>query len=91
MKGRVIRKCRQLHQALFGFPQGLCLAQDEVKELDNIEKCYNTKWFLTWGPEALFDVQGKCCQYGPEPGYKPQVCSGGPQKRKPRSITKSGC
>lgn len=50
------------------------------QRVDNIEKCYNAKWFLTWGPKALFDVQGKCCQYGPEPGYKPQVCSGVPRK-----------
>lgn len=42
VKGRVIGKCCQLHCGLFCFPQGLHLAQDEDKELDHIEKCYNT-------------------------------------------------
>lgn len=42
------------------------------------------------GSIGTLDILDKCCQGGPEAVYKPQVCLGGPQKRKTQNTTNQG-
>lgn len=64
------------------FPQGLFLAQDEVKELDSIEECYNTMWSLTWGPKALLMSRANVFRMDLNLDTSPRYVQGVPQKRK---------